>query len=107
VKVSPGLTIESWLATEMSEEFTRFSPCMALNPDVGRARYPVSAVISDLPLFTTTTASLDAPSPGPTSFLMELLLLLTDVEDVDVDLSYLSNMLLGMKDFCLLMSCLY
>ena len=39
-------------------------------------------VISDLPLFTSTTASVEAPSSGPTSFLMELLL---EVEDDDVD----------------------
>src|SRR5918992_1087278 len=60
----------------MLVEFARLSPSIALNPDVGKVRYPVRAVISDLPLLTSTTASVDAPSPGPTSFLRELLLLL-------------------------------
>src|ERR671910_721238 len=72
----------------MFNEFTKFSPSMALNPDDGRVRYPVSAVISDLPLFTNTTDSVDAPSPGPTSFLIGLLLLLeVEEEDVDLELS--------------------
>src|SRR5918993_4792747 len=72
----------------MFDEFTKFSPSMALNPDDGRVRYPVSAVISDLPLFTNTTASVDAPSPGPTSFLIGLLSLLeAEEEDVDLELS--------------------
>jgi hypothetical protein len=38
----------------------------------------------DLPLLTSTTASVDAPSPGPTSSLIELLLL-PDVENEEVD----------------------
>src|ERR671915_2519064 len=72
----------------MFDEFTKLSPSMALNPNDGRLRYPVSAVISDLPLFTNTTASVDAPSPGPTSFLIGLLSLLeAEEEDVDLELS--------------------
>src|ERR671914_2604133 len=71
----------------MPVEFTRLSPSMALNPDVGKVRNPVRAVISDLPLLTRTTARVDAPSPGPTSSLIELLLLPDVDEEVVSELS--------------------
>src|SRR5918997_2456317 len=72
----------------MPVEFTRLSPSIDLKPDVGKVRYPVRAVISDLPLLTSTTASVDAPSPGPTSSLIELLLVPDDdSEEVDSELS--------------------
>ena len=50
----------------MLSVFTSFSPLIALKPS-GSIKSPVIPVISDLPVFTNTTASVEGPSPGPTS----------------------------------------
>jgi hypothetical protein len=65
-----------------------FSPSIALNPG-GRVRYPVTPVISVLPLFTNTIARVEVHSPGPISFLE---LFVVDVEvEIESSVQYASR----------------